>query len=259
MSQMEIIGIIVTTIVSISVFFLIRHISKITLNEDIPLQPEEVEPPIHKLTPKEEAYIYQLESLQKATVSSATQYVYENQNDMVFIRFVVDEKHSRIVVCKGKSTIQIPFSEVIGCDTLIDSKPTGTIGRAIVGGMIAGDAGAIIGAATAQNAIMSFQIVIYRENITEPTLSINLINTKTRTDSVDYEAATRFASSVSSSIKAIISKTRNQIQSERSNANKNNASSVADELLKYKTLLDEGLLTREEFEEQKKKLLNGLK
>ena len=47
---------------------------------------------------------------------------------------------------------------------MTDSKVTGGIGRAVVGGVLAGDVGAFVGAMTAPEKIVSYKIVIYKNN-----------------------------------------------------------------------------------------------
>ena len=91
-----------------------------------------------------------------------------------------------------------------------DSKVVGGIKRAIVGGVLAGDTGALIGTMTAQPSIMSYKILIYLANIQNPTLELILINKKTKTKSADYSSAVDFSQKVLASIKAIVHTTNNQ-------------------------------------------------
>ena len=71
--------------------------------------------------------------------------------------------------------------------------------------MIAGDAGAIVGAATAKKQISTYGIRIYRKNIQSPTYEISLINMKIATEAERYKSAVNFATKVCASIRAIIS------------------------------------------------------
>lgn len=140
-------------------------------------------------------------------------YEYANQaylNNISFskgiaVKYIVDSSNRNIYICgKDGIRVEIPFSEIIGCEVLSDSKVVGGIKRAIVGGMLAGDTGALIGTMTAQPHIMSYKIVIYRSNIQEPTTEIALINEKTSTKNSDYVEAVDFAQKVLASIKAIV-------------------------------------------------------
>ena len=58
---------------------------------------------------------------------------------------------------------------------------------------------------TAKPHIMSYKVVIYRSNISDPSMDIVLINKKCSIKSKDYKAAVDFSSKVLASIKAIMS------------------------------------------------------
>lgn len=123
----------------------------------------------------------------------------------IAVKYIVDSPNRKVHICgKGGIRAEIPFSEIIGCEILSDSKVVGGIKRAIVGGMLAGDTGALIGTMTAQPHIMSYKIVIYRSNIQNPTAEIILINEKTSTKNNDYSAAVDFSQKVLASVKAIV-------------------------------------------------------
>lgn len=121
-------------------------------------------------------------------------------------RYIVDDKNKYVHILDKEGIGQaIPFCEIIGCEIMTDSQVTGGIGRAIVGGVLAGEAGAVVGAVTAKNHIMSYKIVIYRSNIQSPTNEIVLINEKKSTKDTDYTSAVDFANKVNASIRAIVS------------------------------------------------------
>lgn len=210
--------------------------------------------------------ISQNKYLDELKVTPTKQYFYENQVHTRDIRFVVDEKKKVIVIIQTPGVpVMIRFSEIIGCEILMDSQVTGGVGRAIVGGLLAGDAGAIVGAVTTKPHITSYQIVFYKSNISSPQYTLNIISEKTKTESMDYKNAVSFANSVNSSIKAIISLTAQEkntenepvfSQPETNDTNQTPGLSVADELIKLKKLLDEGVLTQEEFDNEKKHILS---
>lgn len=127
----------------------------------------------------------------------------------ISIKYIVDGKSNKVHVYGhtyngGLVLSEIPFSEIIGCEVFSDSKVVGGIKRAVVGGILAGDTGALIGTMTAQPHIMSYKIVIYRSNIQNPTMEIELIKEKTATKSKDYTSAVDFSQKVLASIKAIV-------------------------------------------------------
>lgn len=120
-------------------------------------------------------------------------------------RFIVDEQNKKIhILSHNGYRNAIPFSDIIGCEIVSDNQIIGGIKRAIVGGVLAGETGALVGAMTAQPHIMSYSIVIYRSNLQMPTVTIPLIKEKVSTKSTDYTSAVEFSQKVLASIKAII-------------------------------------------------------
>lgn len=123
----------------------------------------------------------------------------------VYVRFIVDRVHAIAVILSSKGQKEIiPFSDFVGCEIVTDSKVTGGVGRAIVGGAIGGEAGAIVGAVTAKDHIVSYKITLYKKDIINPKTEIVLINEKKATKDRDYINAVNFAESVNATIKAII-------------------------------------------------------
>lgn len=134
---------------------------------------------------------------------------YKNNIDWykgIAYRYIVDDKNKFVHILDKEGIGQaIPFREIIGCEIMTDSQVTGGVGRAIVGGVLAGEAGAVVGAVTAKNHIMSYKIVIYRSNIQSPTNEIVLIKEKKSIKDADYTNAVAFANKVNASIRAIVS------------------------------------------------------
>ena len=153
------------------------------------------------------------EYITKNDITISAEYKYESEyytNDIdwsnsVCYRYIVDGEHKKIYIFgKIGERIEIPFSEIIGCEVLSDSQTVGGIKRAIVGGVLAGDTGALVGAMTAKPHITSYKVVIYRSDIQYPTVEIILIKTKTATKSKDYTSAVDFSQKILASIKAIM-------------------------------------------------------
>jgi len=137
--------------------------------------------------------------------------------------------------------------------TLVKTSATSTIGRAIVGGVLTGGVGAIIGGVTGKKShnelVKYIDLKICINDSLNPFYKIRFLDTECKkgdfTYKDGYEKAEKWHGIVSTFIK----------QSEVNlNKNKSESSNVND-LLKLKELLDSDLLTREEFDEQKKKLL----
>ena len=126
------------------------------------------------------------------------------------------------------------------------------IGRAIVGGILAGEIGAIIGATTAskevipvasysKNRIHNFKIYITLNNINDPCYYIHLGSNST------------LVNKLSSVLTFIVYKNKQENLELEQHSLSNN--SVADEILKLAELKKQGFLSEEEFLIQKQKLL----
>lgn len=153
------------------------------------------------------------EYITKNNITVSVEYRYESENytnnidwsNSVSYRYIVDGEHKKVYIFgKIGEGIEIPFSEIIGCEVLSDSQTVGGIKRAIVGSVLAGDTGALVGVMTAKPHVMSYKIAIYKSDIQYPTEEIVLIKSKTSTKSKDYTSAVDFSQKVLASIKAII-------------------------------------------------------
>lgn len=131
----------------------------------------------------------------------------------------------------------------------------GGLGRAIAGGLIFGGVGAVVGSITGskktKGLCTSMKIRITLRNAHVDTVYIPLINNETKTNSLYYKNMRLIAQSCICALE-IIADQNNSKQVFNSNVN---AVSDADEILKFKKLLDEGIITQNEFEAKKKQLL----
>lgn len=158
------------------------------------------------------------EYITENNVSITTEYDYRsayyannvNYRKGVAVRFIVDSRHRYIHIFQKPAgsectaEIRLPFNQLIGCEIMNDSKVTGGIGRAVVGGVLAGDVGAFVGAMTAPEKIMSYKIVIYKNNPANPMVEIPMIEEKKSTKDTDYIEAVSFAENVNAVIRAIV-------------------------------------------------------
>lgn len=133
------------------------------------------------------------------------------------------------------------FDEVSGYESDSEdftvTQTRGGIGRAVVGAAIAGPVGAIVGASTAKTETRKGK---GKENIT---ISFELPFGKKTLSAQTYPAG------MTALLKACMEK-KSQTQSTYGRVN-----SVADELLKFKQLLDMGAITQEEYNVKKSQLL----
>lgn len=152
------------------------------------------------------------------------------------------------------------FEDIVEYELLEDgdSVTKGGLGRAVAGGLLLGGVGAIVGGVTgkrkSKSVINSLKVKITVNDFQNPAVYINLIQTATKSSSFIYKSCYQSAQQIMSTLALI----QNQIESEQSakSSETQQSVSVADEILKYKQLMDIGAISQEEFDQKKKQLLN---
>ncbi|MDX5728105.1 SHOCT domain-containing protein, partial [Clostridioides difficile] len=128
------------------------------------------------------------------------------------------------------------------------------LGGAIGGGLLFGETGAIAGSILGKKKIKTYvnslKIKITINNIKNSTKYIYLINSKISTNSSLYKESYNYAQEILSTLSIITSS--KSIEDKKESI----SSSTADEILKYKNLLNMEAITQEEFDAKKKELLN---
>lgn len=127
---------------------------------------------------------------------------------------------------------------------------SGSLGRAVVGGVLFGGAGAVVGALTGRKSktkITELRIKLTIDDINNSVFYIPILAKEVYSDTADYHVAAQAAEEVISTIDIMLSKNQ---------APEGQTSSAADEIRKYKELMDDGIISIEEFEVKKKELLN---
>lgn len=144
---------------------------------------------------------------------------------------------------------QIDFIVIEPQKQIVEKKGKSIVGRALVGGILLGPVGAIVGGMTGigNKEVKMTQV----DNI----LSIKLNNPDSiltfSVDNKDFKAVESYFQ------KFFKEKYKHTEELETNQpTEKAGASSIADELRKLKSLVDEGILTEDEFQIQKQKLLN---
>lgn len=146
---------------------------------------------------------------------------------------------------------QIDFFVIEPQKQIVEKKSKSIVGRALLGGVLLGPVGAIVGGMT---GIGNKEVKITQvDNI----LTIKLTNSETYlTFSVDNK---HFKDTENYLKKHFKTKYKSADELEKLQTANSSASnlSIADELLKLKSLLDSGILTQAEFDNQKQKLLQN--
>ena len=151
------------------------------------------------------------------------------------------------------------YSDIVDFELLEDGESIskGGLGRAVVGGVLLGGVGAVVGGVTGgkktKGICSNLKIKITINNISNPTVYLNFIAAATKKDGMIYKTNYKLAQECLSVLQLICS----NMESEKTNngAAENSKASVADEILKFKNLLDSGAITQEEYDAKKKQLL----
>lgn len=151
------------------------------------------------------------------------------------------------------------YGDILNYELLEDgnSVSKGGVGRAIVGGALFGDVGAIVGGSTGhkqKQTCTKLQIKITTNNIEHPAEYINFIIAEIRKDNMIYKNAYSSAQKVLSALDIICNPKSSASKEKKNDASSNK--SAAEQIKEFKELLDSGAITEEEFEAKKKQLLD---
>lgn len=136
------------------------------------------------------------------------------------------------------------------------------IGRALVGGVLAGGVGAVLGGVTKKkkqkNHVDSLKILVTLKNRTPKSVTLEYIKKKQDKDK-KYEKILIKAKETMAGFDYIVSdldvNRHNELVGVVSQSNKDTSLSPSVEIRNYKSLLDEGIISQEEFDAKKKDLL----
>lgn len=148
------------------------------------------------------------------------------------------------------------YSDIAGFELVEDGESVakGGLGRALVGGALFGGVGAIVGGVTGKrkttDVCNSLRLKITIDSINNPVAYINFIESKTKKDSSGYRVISGAAQECLSILQLICDK-----QKGKEKETTDSSPSPADEIRRFKQLLDEGIITQEEFDKKKKQLL----
>ena len=174
-----------------------------------------------------------------------------------FRSVMVDENTKRWAVYKSEQSPIYDFKDIIKVE--LDENGNKYVSqngvlRAVVGSAVFGGVGAIVGATTAtkSHTINSLNVIVYTSRISDPVITIPLIISPVSDSSALYSRNKADAIKLMGMLNAIA------VQNEPAKAENVSAISNADELAKYKKLLDEGAISEEEYKEVKSKILNSI-
>lgn len=181
--------------------------------------------------------------------------------------FAIDAIHRKLVLLEIGYERLISYDDVMAVELIIDDKTYQsrslgrTLGGSIIGGLLGGGAGAIVGGLSGNQEINKkidkIVVNIKVRDIKQPAINIVCYDSQNNHSSVKryLEQATRITDMMNVIIDELNSKSQSLVDN---NAQaENNHLSLAEELSKLAELRDKGILTEEEFETQKKKMLKN--
>jgi len=181
-------------------------------------------------------------------------------SQIIIKELLFDFSKQKLAFCDyNADTVKIiDLTTIIDCELVEDNSTIikGGVGRAVVGGVLAGGVGAIVGAGTRNSSdiVNSLAVrIIMNDNIT-PLFMIDLIDKKLKRDDPTYKKAFEFANQVYSSIFNIV----NNNKEAKNTITQNGFNSVTDQFRELSKLKDEGILSSKEFEDKKKELLSKI-
>ncbi|MET3658328.1 hypothetical protein [Sporosarcina psychrophila] len=169
-----------------------------------------------------------------------------------FVAF--DEVQQKWATLNSWSTFN--YSDIVDFELLEDGESiaTGGLGRALVGGALFGGVGAIVGGVTgkrkSKDVCSSLRLKVTINDMNNPVVYINFIETKTKKDGLTYKTIEGAAQECLSVFQLICDK-----QKDNKKETITPPITVADELLKFKGLLDLEAITQDEYDVKKKELL----
>ena len=168
----------------------------------------------------------------------------------------LDEVNKRFTIPQGLFVKKINQQKIYNYNDIIDFVSKGGVGRAIIGGTLFGEIGAIVGGKIGhkyKQTCTNLKIKITLNSINNPVEYIIFINTETKKDSILYKNSINIAQEIISILQVICENNKNINMSQQLNSP---SVSNIDEIKKYKDLLDCGAITEDEFQIKKKELLN---
>lgn len=173
-----------------------------------------------------------------------------------------DDTHKWFVFPKGTIKFSIEdsyifkYEDLLGFEIIEDGEAVskGSLGKAVIGGAVFGLAGAIVGGTSKKSTSVCnrMYVSIMTANPDYPVTDLNLISNETQKKSFLYKLSVDNSHAISAKLNSIIEQNK-QVPVETPAVS---AFSAADELKKFKELLDMSVITQEEFEVKKKELLN---
>lgn len=173
----------------------------------------------------------------------------------------IDVKQKKIALTNEPAPLVINYTDLINVEliengtTVLKKTTSRTVGGAVIGGVLLGPLGAIFGGVSGKSHLHgktnSIALKITINNMQKPIHYLYFLNVETKRNSLVYSNAKTLAEKWHGKFATIINSVDNSMANTDVQSN-----SIADELLKLNTLREKGIITEDEFNKQKQKLLN---
>lgn len=185
---------------------------------------------------------------------------FTNNNTVKFGRYYFDPVQKQILMdatLLDRRYKVFPFASIVSYQPIQDGHNEHRhhgVTRAIVGGTIAGGAGAIVGAVTGGKDFDYIDRLGVSINFKDgTTIQLMMINSQEKKNGIVAKTAYKNFYNICGILDSQIN---HNSSSTPNNSSESKTTDVADEIYKFKKLLDNGAITQEEFEAKKKQLLN---
>lgn len=123
-------------------------------------------------------------------------------------RVIVDDRNKELRIFSGTDFERektIAFSDVLGFEAFKNGTSSASIGKAIVGGVIAGGVGALIGAkAGAKEKISSYTAYLYMKTLSDPSFELNFCLNGANTSDPRVQKADSFVADMTGVVRSIV-------------------------------------------------------
>lgn len=179
---------------------------------------------------------------------------FKNHSDYKVGDMFFDDKHGKLFIKKSftmnRSQAVYNYDELISYTPIFEGgkiKKHHGITRAIVGGVLAGPVGAVVGAGTGGKEFDTIKRLGFILHLTDNrSQNYMLMISESKSDSFLTKSAMEDYNNIAAKLDQIISSNTQESTTNGSNA---------DELRKFKGLLDDGIISQAEFDKKKKELL----
>lgn len=136
---------------------------------------------------------------------------YDDANNCVQLYHNQENTQFKILMIKTEGTYtdynlvyKLDATDIRKVELYEDNSCSMSVGRAVVGGVLFGGAGAIVGAGSGKSKIDNLSMVIYTRNIQQPQILVPILSKTTRKDEPSYIRGMDFARKVIGALEIVI-------------------------------------------------------